>query len=296
MFFFSVFIFFWSFLNNSYLLQIIDKFIIARFNLNFQGFFNFYLFFKKNIFYCNNFFKNLNFFFNFNKNFLSFSFFYLFIYKKYYFFFIRSYWICEFFFIIILFFNKLNLQTLQPNIKQFKNLNNKNFLFFFKKNKINYLNFNKNFFFYNFNNYLSYFFNYFFKENIFFKNIFIKNININYYNFFLMKFLKNKGLENFLVFFLRKNRIFNKSRYSRNRQNFRTGVYWCLYVNILAVLGIYFFFYKFTINFSYLWWFFIIFINVFFFNKFLKLNIFSIFSIFLFFKKLFFWILNFLKF
>ena len=56
------------------------------------------------------------------------------------------------------------------------------------------------------------------------------------------------------IFFLRKNRIFNKSRYSRNRQLYRTGVYWCLWFNILFVYGLFFFFYRFTFNFGYLWW------------------------------------------
>jgi hypothetical protein len=48
-------------------------------------------------------------------------------------------------------------------------------------------------------------------------------------------------------------KIFNKSRYSRNRQLYRTGVYWCLWVNIIVVYGLYFFFYRFTFNFGYLW-------------------------------------------
>lgn len=67
--------------------------------------------------------------------------------------------------------------------------------------------------------------------------------NINYNN-----------LNNFSFFFLRKTRIFNKSRYSRNRQLYRTGFYWCLWVNILLVYGLYFLFYRFTFNFGYLWW------------------------------------------
>jgi hypothetical protein len=30
-----------------------------------------------------------------------------------------------------------------------------------------------------------------------------------------------------LFFFLRKSKLFNKGRYSRNRQTYRTGAYWC---------------------------------------------------------------------
>lgn len=56
------------------------------------------------------------------------------------------------------------------------------------------------------------------------------------------------------VLFLRKNKVFNKGRYSRNRQFYRTGVYWCLYINIIAMVGLYFWFYRFVMNFGYLWW------------------------------------------
>jgi hypothetical protein len=38
------------------------------------------------------------------------------------------------------------------------------------------------------------------------------------------KYRKNASVSQ-LLFFIRKNRIFNKSRYSRNRQLYRTGVY-----------------------------------------------------------------------
>lgn len=51
--------------------------------------------------------------------------------------------------------------------------------------------------------------------------------------------------------FLRKNKIFNKGRYSRNRQLYRTGVYWCLILNILNVFGLYYYFYRFVFNFGY---------------------------------------------
>ena len=51
-----------------------------------------------------------------------------------------------------------------------------------------------------------------FDKKIFnFKNIFTK-INLKYFN-------------SVKQFFLRKTKCFNKSRYSRNRQNFRTGFY-----------------------------------------------------------------------
>jgi len=53
--------------------------------------------------------------------------------------------------------------------------------------------------------------------------------------------------------FIRKNKIFNKGRYSRNRQLYRTGVYWCLWLNIIAVFGLYYYFYRFVFNFGYMY-------------------------------------------
>lgn len=49
------------------------------------------------------------------------------------------------------------------------------------------------------------------------------------------------------IFFLRKNRIFNKSRYSRNRQLARVIFYIALYINVLIIYGIFFVFYGLSI-------------------------------------------------
>lgn len=91
---------------------------------------------------------------------------------------------------------------------------------------------------------------------------FFKNLNANTLNYMN-------------IMFLRKNKVFNKGRYSRNRQNYRTGVYWCLYINIIAVVGIYLWFYRFNMNFGYLWWFFYSFIVSFFFSKAVSFNLFN---------------------
>jgi hypothetical protein len=53
--------------------------------------------------------------------------------------------------------------------------------------------------------------------------------------------------------FLRKNKVYNKGRYSRCRQNYRTGVYLCMYLSIVSIFGLYYWFFKFSFNFSYLW-------------------------------------------
>ena len=39
------------------------------------------------------------------------------------------------------------------------------------------------------------------------------------------KYIKLENLNNYVFLYIRKNRIFNKGRYSRNRQLYRTGVY-----------------------------------------------------------------------
>lgn len=79
-----------------------------------------------------------------------------------------------------------------------------------------------------------------------------------------------------IFFFLRKQKLFNKGRFSRNRQTYRTGAYWCLWVNILAVTGFYYWFYRFTMNFGYLWPFLALFVISFIFPRALKYNYFII--------------------
>jgi len=66
---------------------------------------------------------------------------------------------------------------------------------------------------------------------------------------------------------LRKSKSFNKGRYSRNRQTYRTGVYWCLYFNLVFILPAYYYCYKFSFNFGYLWYIGFFFINLFVFYK-----------------------------
>ena len=88
----------------------------------------------------------------------------------------------------------------------------------------------------------------------------------------LLIFLKKNHLKYSNINYLRKVKIFNKGRYSRNRQYYRTGVYWCLYINIIALIGLQFWFYRITINFGYLWWLFFIFLGCFILPKFIKFN------------------------
>lgn len=89
----------------------------------------------------------------------------------------------------------------------------------------------------------------------------------------LNKFIDISKIDNFIVFYLRKIKIFNKGRYSRNRQTYRTGFYWCLWLNIFVVYGLHFVFYRFTFTFGYLWLFLFIFFASFVFSRALKYNL-----------------------
>lgn len=91
-----------------------------------------------------------------------------------------------------------------------------------------------------------------------------------------MKYINLSNFQNYTILFLRKNKVFNKGRYSRNRQYYRTGVYWCLYINIVAVIGIHFWFYKLTMNFGYLWWMLYAFIVSFILPKVLKYRLYNV--------------------
>lgn len=70
---------------------------------------------------------------------------------------------------------------------------------------------------------------------------------------FFSKFVDLNCNKHSTIFFLRKTKIFNKGRYSRNRQLYRTGVYMCLWINIIFVYFYIFAFYRFTFNFGFVW-------------------------------------------
>ena len=52
---------------------------------------------------------------------------------------------------------------------------------------------------------------------------------------------------------LRKTKLFNKSRYSRNRQLARVIYYFALYINILIIYGVFYVMYGLSIYHSYYW-------------------------------------------
>lgn len=62
----------------------------------------------------------------------------------------------------------------------------------------------------------------------------------------------NFNKTNNINYLLRKTKSFNKSRYSRNRQYYRTGVFLCLWANIILVLGAYYVTFRLTFRFGYI--------------------------------------------
>lgn len=178
-------------------------------------------------------------------------------------------------------FSNLQLSNHTSNYKQIKTLN---FFYYNNLKNLNYglLQFNRYFKFVQLKNFFR---NYNF--DFLSKNYFVK---FSVTDFF--KYLNNYSLSKINILFLRKNKVFNKGRYSRNRQYYRTGVYWCLYVNIIAVIGIYFWFYRFNMNFGYLWWILYFFLFSLFFSRSYSLNLISISNVFKQIVKSFIWFLS----
>jgi len=76
---------------------------------------------------------------------------------------------------------------------------------------------------------------------------------ISFYNLYL-KLIK------IILNFVRKVKIFNKSRYSRNRQNVRITFYFSIYFNILIIYTVFSLFYNLALFLTYNWWFYLTFI------------------------------------
>lgn len=117
--------------------------------------------------------------------------------------------------------------------------------------------------------------------------------NINFLNIVnLYSYASQNRTNNYVIFFLRKQKIFNKGRYSRNRQLYRTGVYMCIWINIIMLYTLYFLFYGLTPNFSYVFTPFIMFLFLPIFLKIIKYNLFSISFFLTEIKVSFFWFFN----
>jgi hypothetical protein len=182
-----------------------------------ETFFKFYSFYHTNESYFSKFFKKFN--LNFNSNFLYLYFIY-YISKKnklitpgdYVMFFYMTFFLNKSFFLktfksvkLLDFSNKFKSLYLYTNNTQ-KDLENVYKSFNIKLEKFN-------------NNYAPLSLASFVKTPA----NFLKSSYIKYSSTSLVKYINNST--DFSVYFLRKNKSFNKGRYSRNRQNYRTGVY-----------------------------------------------------------------------
>jgi len=181
-------------------------------------FFKFYNFFRKNEIYFNKFFKKFN--LGFNSNFLYLYFLYYLSKKNKL---IKS-GDFVFFFFIIFFLNKgFHLKTFKPvNLLDFFSKSQKldvyvnNNLKKEFKNKTDFFNVNLK---KNKNNYKSLNVLNFLNKSA---NV-VKTSIIKFSSTSITKYINNNT--DYSIYFLRKNKSFNKGRYSRNRQNYRTGVY-----------------------------------------------------------------------
>lgn len=79
-------------------------------------------------------------------------------------------------------------------------------------------------------------------------------------------------LQRFSIFFTKKNYLYNKGKFSRNRQTYRTGVYLCIWLTVLTVVGLYFYFYLMSMKFTYFYLLFLFFLFLFFYKFFVKKN------------------------
>jgi len=116
-------------------------------------------------------------------------------------------------------------------------------------------------------------FHYYLNTEHLLKNIVLTNkflITPKFSSSSINKYIHLNNLSEYQFFYLRKNKVYNKGRYSRNRQNYRTGVYMCLYLSVISIFGLYYSFYKFIFKFTYLWWFFIAFVGSFILPKAIK--------------------------
>lgn len=118
-----------------------------------------------------------------------------------------------------------------------------------------------------------------FKSKNLFKGLVVFNkpllVTPKYSSSSINKYLSVESLQEFEFQFLRKNKVYNKGRYSRCRQNYRTGVYMCMYLSVVSIFGLYYWFYKFSFNFTYLWWLFIAFVASFFIPKIVKYRLYE---------------------
>lgn len=93
-------------------------------------------------------------------------------------------------------------------------------------------------------------------------------LNISLKKWFFLKYMIS---QNYLTNYARKLKLFNKSRYSRNRQNVRVTFYFSLYVNIVIVFLVFSVFYNLSFFMTYNWWFYFVFYLSFIYGQFFQI-------------------------
>ena len=77
------------------------------------------------------------------------------------------------------------------------------------------------------------------------------SLNSNY--IFNTSIVKRNDGNNINVMFIKLNKIYNKGKFARNKQIYRTGVIWCLWLTILTICAPFYYFYSFNFIFTYIW-------------------------------------------
>lgn len=92
-----------------------------------------------------------------------------------------------------------------------------------KKFNLKYTNFKNNYYYFNSREYLATLNNVIIEANFLnkLKNLFAISFSASN----IVKYLNDYSAKNSVILYLRKNKVFNKGRYSRNRQTYRTGAY-----------------------------------------------------------------------
>lgn len=108
--------------------------------------------------------------------------------------------------------------------------------------------------YYNISKYLNSFYVYDLKNN--FTDVYNFNSTNNFTTNVVNGFQSNPTAINFIKL----NKIYNKGKFARNKQIYRTGVIWCLWLTVLTVCAPFYYFYSFNFIFTYLWLLFFFFI------------------------------------
>jgi hypothetical protein len=108
------------------------------------------------------------------------------------------------------------------------------------------------------------------------------SLNSNY--IFNTGVIKRSDANSVNVMFIKLNKIYNKGKFARNKQIYRTGVIWCLWLTILTICAPFYYFYSFNFIFTYIWFLFFFLIARFVFSFFSKNNTLNYWEISTFFK------------